>query len=151
MAAVNVDPIFSKVGSINGVACGATANTSSLGVGTIGTDIFKVFTGDATNGSYVARIILMPVASAAATATTSTTIRIFVSNKTSGATTQADTWLIREVAAASQTADHSTSPVNPIEVVLGFALPPSYTILVTCHVINAASTSWQATVLGGNY
>ena len=151
MAAMNVDPIFSKAGSINGIATGGTANTSSSGTGTIATDIYKVFTADATNGSYVARIILMPVATVAATATTATTIRIFISNKTSGATTQADTWLIREVAAAAQTADHSTSPVNPIEVVLGFMLPASYTILVAHHVINAANTSWTATVIAGNY
>jgi len=151
MAAPNVDPIYSKAGSINGVATGGTANTSSSGTGTIGTDIYKAFTADATNGSYIQKIRLQPVATVAATATTATTIRIFVSNKTSGATTQADTWLIAEVSAGAQTADHSTTATFPIDVALNFALPAGYTILVAHHVINAANTSWTATVFGGNF
>lgn len=151
MAVPNVDPIYSKVGSIVGVATGGTANTQSGGVGTIGTDMFKAFTADATNGSYVSKVRLQPVATTAATATTATTIRIYVSNKTSGATTQADTWLIAEVSAAAQTADHSTNSTFPIDVPLNFMLPPNYTILVSHHVVNAANTSWTATVFGGNY
>jgi hypothetical protein len=147
----NIAPIWSKQGAINGVACGGTANTQSGGVGTIGTDIFKAFTADANNGSFVQKIRLQPVATVAATPTTSTTIRVFVSNKTSGATTQADTWLIAEVSAASQTADHSTTGTFYIDVPLNFMLPASFTILVANHVVNAANTSWTATVFAGNY
>lgn len=151
MADVNKDPIFSKVGRVSGIAIGGAANVLSSGVGTIATDIFLVFTADATNGSFVSRIRLQPVAAVAATATTATVHRIFVSTKTSGATLQADTWLIQEVAAPAQTADQTTTPTNFIEVPLNFALPPSYTILVASHHVNAANTGWTATVFGGNY
>lgn len=151
MAVPNIDPVYSRVGVISGVAVGGTANTQSGGVGTIATDIFKAFTADATNGSWVSRIRLQPVATVAATATSATVLRIFVSSKTSGATTQADTFLIQEVAAPLQTADQTTVATNFIEVSLNFALPASYTILVSSHIVNAANTSWQATCFGGNY
>jgi hypothetical protein len=147
----NIDPIYSRVGAISGVAVGLAANTSSSGTGTIGTDIFKVFTADATNGSWVSRIRLHPVATVAATATSATVIRIFISSQTSGSTTQANTWLFQEIGAASQSADNSTAAANALEVPLNIALPPSYTILVTNHAVNAANTSWTATVFGGNY
>lgn len=147
----NVDPIYSKIGSINGVAVGGAANTSSSGTGTIGTDIFKVFTADATNGSWVSRIRLSPVATTAGTSTTATVIRIFISSVTSGSTTQANTWLFQEIGAPSQSADSASAATNYLEVPLNFALPASYTILVTNHAVNAANTSWTATVFGGNY
>ena len=51
----NNDPIYSRVGAIQGVGITA-ANTSSQGGGTIGTDIFLAFQGDATNGSFVREI-----------------------------------------------------------------------------------------------
>lgn len=150
MVAPNVQPVYSKLPSINGVAISA-ANTKSDGQGTIATDIFKVFTADATNGSFVTRIRFSPVATVAATATAATVLRVFISNKTSGATTQADTWLFQEVAAAAQTADQTTTATTFIEVPLNFALPPGYTILATTHVANSANTSWTAAVLGGDY
>lgn len=150
MALPNTDAIWSKVGVVNGVAIGGAANTRTDGNGTIGTDIFKVFTADATNGSWVSRIRLCAVNTTISTATTATVHRIFVSNKTTGATTQADTWLIQEVAAPSVTPAPTTCP-NFIEVPLNFALPASYTILVSSHHVNAANTGWTAIVFGGNY
>jgi hypothetical protein len=149
--AANVNPIYTKVGNINGVNFTA-ANVKSDGTGTIATDIYKAFTADATNGSYVSRIRLNTTATTAATATTATTLRVFISNKTSGATTGGtDTWLFAEVAAGAQTADHSTNATSFIEIPLNFVLPASYTILVSTHVVAAANTAWQAVVYGGDY
>ena len=147
----NATPIFSRQGSISGVAVGGTALTDSSGAGTIGTNIFKVFTADATNGSFVQRLVLSPVATVAATATTPTTIRCYISSITSGTSTQANTWLFAEVSAPAQTADHSTTAIAPLVIPLGFILPASYTILVTNHVVNAANTSWTAFVIAGDY
>lgn len=146
----NTEPIYTLTPVVSGVAVGGAANTKSDGQGTIGTDIFKAFQAGA-NGSYVTRIRLHPVATVAATATTATLLRIFISSATSGATTQANTFLFQEVAAPSQTADHSTSATNFIEIPFGFALPANYTILVSSHVVNAANTSWTAMVVGGDY
>lgn len=147
----NTNPIYTKIGAITGVAIGGSANTKSDGQGTIGTDIFLVFTADATNGSFVQRIRFSPYATTAATPTSPTTIRVFVSSATSGATTSANAWLFAEASAAAQTADHSTTAIQFLEIPLNFALPASYTILATCHVVNAASTGWNATVFGGTY
>ncbi len=147
----NIAPIYSKIGAIAGVAVGGAANTRSDGVGTIGTDMFKVFTADATNGSFVQRVRLSPVATAAATATTATVHRLYISTKTSGGTTQADTWLIQEVSAPAQTADQTAVATAFLEVPINVALPPSYTILVSTHLANAANTSWTAVVFAGNY
>lgn len=150
MAGPNTDAIWSRAPRVSGIEIGGTANTRSDGNGTIGTDIYKVFTADATNGSWVSRIRLSLVISGALTASAATVHRIYVSNKTSGATTQADTWLFQEVAAPAQTPT-STTGMNFIEVALNFALPASYTILVSSHVVNTANTDWTATVFGGDY
>jgi hypothetical protein len=146
----NSDPIYSRVGSISAVGITA-ANTSSQGGGTIGTDIFLAFTADATNGSFIREIRFTPTASAAATATNSTTARIFVSSVTSGSTTSSNTHLIQEVALGAQTADQTTSAVFSVVVPLNFALPPGWTILVTNHVAPATNSAWKAVVIGGNY
>ena len=148
--AANTNPIFGLTPNVKGVACGGSANTNGSGVSTIGTDSFICFTAG-SNGSFVEKVRLPPVATAAATATTATTIRVFVTTRTSGATTQANTWLVAEVAAAAQTADHSTNATFYIDVPLGFAIPASYQVLVTNHVVNATNTSWTATGIGADY
>lgn len=149
--AQNIDPIYSRKGNINGVLFGNSANTKSNGSGTIGTDIYLAFTADGVNGSWVSRIRFSPAAGVAATATGATVIRTFVSNKTVGATSPADTWLFQEVAAPAQTADQTATATNFIEVPLNFALPPSGSILVSSHAANSANTSWIATTFGGDY
>lgn len=145
----NTKPIYTNVPNVNAVAITA-ANTKSDGQGTIGTDIFKAFTAG-SNGSFVSKVRLSPVATVAATATTATVFRIFISSKTSGATTQADTWLIQEVSAPSQTADSSSTATNFLEVPLNVPIPAGYTILVTSHGTMASNTSWTAVVFGGDY
>lgn len=151
--AQNTNPIFTLVPALGTgqLTPSVTANTKSDGVGTIGTDLVKVFTADATNGSYVSSIRLCPYASVASTATTATTIRIFLSSATSGATTAATAWLIQEVAAASQTADASTAATFYIEIPINRPIPAGYTILVSQHVVAAANTGWQAVVFAGHY
>ena len=145
----NNDPIWSRVGAIEAIAVTA-ANTSSQGGGTIGTDIFKAFEADATNGSYVRELRWNLGESTIATASTATVGRVFISSVTSGATTSSNTHLIAEVALASQTPS-STLPGVPVVIPLDFALPPGYTILVTNHAAPAANTHWKAIVFGGDY
>ena len=146
----NVNPVFGLTPNVKGIACGGTANTDGSGVSTIGTNSFIAFVAG-SNGSFIEKVRLHPVATAAATATTATTIRVFVTSVVSGATTQANTWLVAEVAAAAQTADHSTNATFYIDVPLGFALPAAYQVLVMNHVVNATNTSWTATGIGADY
>lgn len=146
----NATPQFTKNG-IFGTITVTGANTKSDGAGTIATDIFLAATADATNGSWVEAVRWIPTATAANTATGATVGRIFISTKTSGVTTSADTFLFAEVTLASQTADSSTNAVSPIDVPMNIRLPAGYTVLVTNHAAPAANTAWRANVIGGDY
>jgi FlaG/FlaF family flagellin (archaellin) len=146
----NTNPIFSDTPNVNGCLITA-ALTKSNGDGTIATDIFKAFTAGA-DGAYVSKVRFSPCATTAATATTATVGRAYLSSQTSGATTGGtNTWLLGEVALPAQTADHSTNPTSPIEIPIGFAIPAGYTILVSTHAAPAANTQIEALVIGGDY
>jgi len=133
-----------------GKVIGAAANVKSDGAGTIGTDIMIVFTAGA-NGSFLESVRFSPFASAAATATTPTTLRLFLSSATSGAVTSANTSLLQEITAGAQTADHSTTATFFFEIPLNKKIQANYTILASAHVINAASTGWMCTAWGGDF
>jgi hypothetical protein len=145
----NSDPIFTKNGKIGSVLITA-ANTSSQGGGTIGTDIFLAFTADATNGSFVQRVRFIPTATTPTT-TTATVARIFISSVTTGATSSANTYLWDELTLPAVAADNASAAVMEFDVLLGFALPPGFTILVTNHAAPAANTAWRAVVVAGDY
>lgn len=145
----NTDPNFTSSGEFGSVRITA-ANTSSQGGGTIGTDIFLAFTADATYGSYVERVDFIATATAATT-TTGTVGRVFLSTQTSGATTNANTWLIGEVALAATPADNAGTAVNVYSVPVGYRIPAGYTVLVTNHAAPAANTAQIANVIAGGY
>jgi hypothetical protein len=150
--AQNTSPIFVLTPNIGTatITSSTTANTKSDGTGTIATDILKAFTAG-SNGAYVSSVRFSPNASVASTATAATTLRVFLSSQTSGATTNLNTWLLQEIAAAAQTADVSTSATYYLEVPINRIIPASYTILVSTHVAANANTTWQAIVFGGDY
>jgi hypothetical protein len=145
----NSDPIYTKNGRIGSVLVTA-ANTSSAGGGTINTDIFLVLTADATNGSFISRVRLIPVATAA-TSTTATVARIFLSTQSSGATTNANTFLWAEQTLPVVAADNASAAVIWYDIPFGFVIPAGYNILVTNHAAPAANTNWRALALGGDY
>lgn len=149
----NVDPIYAKQAN-NGRGnwtSSLTGNVKSDGAGAaIGTDMVKLFTAGA-NGAFVQKLRANPNASAAATATTATVLRIYISTVTSGATTRDNTFLWAEVACPAQTAAQTTTATYPLEIPLGFALEPNATILVSMHHAAAANTSWGFHVIGGDY
>lgn len=148
--AANNDPIYSRVGALGTPLNITAANTSSQGGGTIGTDIFKVFEADASNGSFV-REVRFSATATASTATTATVARIFLSTQSTGSTTSSNTHLIGEIALGSQIADSSTFATYPIIYPLNIPVPPGYSILVTNHAAPAANTAWKCIVIGGNY
>lgn len=146
----NTSPIFALTPNI-GLAKVTAANTNSDGTGTVATDIFKAFTSGA-NGSWVARAIWSPVATAAGTGTAATVGRIFLSTIGSGSTTGGvNTWALGEVTLAAVTADSSSAPVNELALALSFAIPTGYFIHGTNHAAPNANTSWQLMVVGGDY
>lgn len=149
--AANTAPIYTDTPSVGAPKAISAANTSSLGTGTIGTDIFLVYTAGA-DGSLVNRVRLTPVASAAGTSTTATVARVFLSTQTSGATTGGtNTWNIGEIALPAQTADSTTAGVYSVDIPLNMPVPNGWTILVTTHHAPAANTSWHAVALGGDF
>lgn len=147
--AANSNPKFTKNGRVSSVLVTAL-NASSQGGGTVGTDIFLAFTADATNGSFVERVRLIPTATTPTT-TTATVARVFVSTIASGATTSANTYLVAEITLPAIAADNASTAVIPFDISLGFALPANGTILVTNHAAPAANTAWRAVVIGGDY
>jgi hypothetical protein len=148
----NTSPVFGLTPNVGCITFGATALTKSDGssVTGIGTDIYKAFTAG-TNGSYVEKIRLSPVATVASTANTATVIRIYVSSVTSGITANTNTFPIAEVQAPAQTLDQTTTATFYFEVPLNIKLNASWTILVSTHLVNAANTNWQAVVLGMDF
>lgn len=150
--AAGTAPIFSNVPAI-GTAIwtnATTANTKSDGTGTIGTDILLLETAG-TNGTFLNKIRFSPCSSVAATATTASVIRVYLSTQSSGATTNANTSLIAEIAAPAQTADQTTTATNYLEVPLGFAIPSGYSVLFSMHHAAAANTSWKGVIFSGDY
>lgn len=148
--AANTSPIYSLTPNISGAEI-TSANTNSDGTGTIGNNIFKLYTAG-TNGSYVSVIRWAAVATVAATATTATVGRLFISSQASGTTTPGtNVWLLAEYGLASQSADNSGTATFFIEVPVYKALPAGWCILATTHAAAAANTGWQAVVYGGDY
>lgn len=147
----NTAPIFSLVPNVNSVGITTTAaNTSSAGGGTLGTDIFKLFTAGA-NGSFIQRIRFMSVASAAATTGVATTLRVFLSSVGSGSTTASDTFLIGEISVPAISSAHSTNATNFYELVLNMAIPSGMFVHVAQHVAQTTNQKWVATAIGGDY
>ena len=150
--AANTVPIFpltplSSVGNI----VGGTGVAKSDGTGTaIGTDMIKLATAGA-DGAYIESVQFTPSASAVGTSTTATVLRVYVSNKTSGATTTADTTLIGELTAASVSAASATVATTTLTLAINRKIAANLTILASSHVTNAASTSWSGMCYGASY
>lgn len=147
----NAVPQFTRQGNIGSALVNA-ANTNSDGTGNITTPtMYVVFTADATNGSYVEFARVNVVASVAATAGAATVIRLYYSTIGSGATTNANTFLIAELAIPAITADQTVTATNWFDIPLGFRIPAGSFILASTHIAAAANTGNRISVYGGDY
>ena len=146
----NTAPIFSGVPNVSSVTISqSSANTSSAGAGTVGTDIFKVFTAGA-NGSFIQSLRFMSVATAPTTGV-ATTLRIFLSTVGSGSTTAANTFLIGEISVPAIASDAATAATNFYDFLINKAIPSGMFIHVTQHVAQTANQNWICTAWGGDY
>lgn len=127
-----------------------TANTRNDGVGTVGTDILLAYTAG-SSGAYIDRVRLHPVGLVAATATTATVARVYLSTVTSGATTATNTKLWQEVACPAQTTSQTTTATFALEIPMGIRIAASDTVLFSMHHAAAANTGWQVTVIASDY
>jgi len=113
-------------------------------------DVKLLFTANATNGSFIQRLIFQPISTSGSTTTSAAAGRIYINN---GSTvgTAANNTLIKEItlAATAVNVAGTTASLN-YEVPLNFQLPPSYRIYAGITAM-AANTAWQGCAIGGDY
>lgn len=134
----NTSPIFSKVAHVEWANGITAANTAKDGTGTVDT----VFTSDATNGSYLQKLIIRPRGTNVASV-----LRVFLNNGSTNATA-ANNCLIAEQALAATTNSETTS-IAGYELPLNLPIPPGYKINVTLGT--AVSGGYAVTGIGGDY
>lgn len=146
----NQNPIFGKNVRFPSVAIMA-GNTSSFGNGTIGTDLFLLYTIGA-DGAYGRKIIWLPTATTPLS-TTVTVGRIFISSVSAGVTNNPsrNTWLIKEIPLGAANAASATVANNELVYILQDGLEPNDSILVSCHAAPAANTSWVVSASYSEY
>lgn len=137
-------PLTPNIGKCLFPTTGLTKSDGSSGASGIGTDMSLLFTPGA-NGSYVEKVRFIPVATAAATATQATVLRLYLSTVNSGVTANTNTVLLAEVGAAAQTADHSTNAIFYFEIPLNMKMATATYLLVSTHTAPATNTNWEAT------
>ena len=134
----NNAPIFSKVAHVewdNGITA---ANTAKDGTGTVDT----VFTADATNGSYLQKLIIRPRGTNVASV-----LRVFLNNGSSNATA-ANNALIAEVSLPATT-NSEVAALSGNELPLNLPIPPGYKVLLTLGT--AVAGGYAVTAVGGDY
>lgn len=144
--AATTAPIFTQVPKIQWV------QVSGVDGGTDGTDadVQLVFTADATDGSYIQKVIFQPRSTSGSTTTSAAAGRIYLNN---GSTvgTATNNVLIREVTLPALAVNVAgTTGVMSTEVALNMQLPAGYRIYVGITAI-AANTEYAVTGVGGDY
>jgi hypothetical protein len=134
----NTSPISSRVGDIQYLTSGLTANTALDGTGTVAT----LFIADATNGGRAERVRLLHLGT-----NITTVARFFINNGSTNATA-ANNALFLETTMAANTLSQVAASVAQ-EIALAMALPPGYKINMTIGTAIAAGI--MGTVIGGKY
>ena len=155
----NTAPIYSLTPNVGTVLLGTTsAQVKSDGTSAgSGTDLMYSAFASGANGSFVQRIRFNTVASAAATNSVATTLRVYLSTvsttvgSAAGATTNANTFLIAEISVPLISSSHSTNATNFYEIPLNIAIPTGRWIMVSQHIAQTTNQAWNCKVFGGDY
>lgn len=155
----NTAPIFSLTPNVGAVLIGTTsAQVKSDGTSAgSGTDLMYSVFATGASGSFLQAVRFNVVASAAATNSVATTLRIYESTvstsvgSAAGATTNANTHLIAEVSVPIISASHSTNATNYYEIPINKAFPTGRWILVSQHIAQTTNQNWKAHAFGGDY
>lgn len=134
----NTAPIFSRIARnewTNGVA---TANTAKDGTGTVDT----VFTADATNGSYLQKLIVRPRGTNIASV-----LRVFLNNGSTNATA-ANNCLIAELSLPATT-NTEVAAIAGFELPINLPLDAGYKVNVTLGTTVAGG--YAVSAHGGDY
>lgn len=134
----NAIPIFSKVAHVEWVNGITAANTAMDGTGTVN----PVFTADATNGSFLQKIVFRPRGTNIATVA-----RVFINNGLTNAT-PANNSMVAEVTLPAVTTS-ANNAITGIEMPFNMPIPPGYVINVTLGT--AVAGGYAVTAFGGDY
>ncbi len=134
----NTLPIFSKIAHVEWVNAITAANTAKDGTGTVAT----VFTADATNGSYLQKLVVRPRGSNVASV-----LRVFLNNGAANSTA-ANNALIAEVSLPAST-NSEVAALSGNELPLNIPVPPGYSVNVTLGT--AVAGGYVVTGIGGDY
>ena len=134
----NTSPIFSKVASVEWESSVTAANTAKDGTGTVDT----VFTADATNGSYLQKLVVRPRGTNVASV-----LRVFLNNGASN-TTASNNVLIAELSLPATTLTE-VAALSGNELPLNIPVPPGYRVMVTLGT--AVAGGYAITAMGGDY
>lgn len=141
--AVNVTPIYSKVGDIQWGTISA-ANTAKDGTGTV----LTIFTADATNGGRVDRIRARALGTNVATV-----LRVFINNGSTPATAANNTLWAEATLPATTLSEVGALAVveipNGSDAGFPLVLPPGYKLNVTLGT--AVAAGYAVTAAGGKY
>lgn len=138
----NKQPIFTEEPNLDyAQGIGTVANTSKVGNGTIGTDIFVAYTAGA-DGSFVPSLRAKPLGT-----NIQSLLRVFINN--SADNTVAANNVFHADATLPATTNSETTAQPEIEIPLNITLDPGFRILVT--VATAVAAGWSVSVPGGNY
>ena len=155
----NTSPIFSLTPNV-GTALISTTSAQVKSDGTCagtGTDLMYCSFVSGADGSFVQRIRFNTVASAAATKSVATVLRVYLSSVSAtigaavGATTNANTFLLAEVSVPIISASNSVSATNFYEIPLNIAIPTSRYIHVSQHIAQNTNQAWNCKCFGGDY
>jgi hypothetical protein len=134
----NTAPIFSKQAHASWVNGITAANTAKDGTGTVDT----VFTADATNGSFLQKLIIRPRGTNVASV-----LRIFLNNGSTNATASNNS-LIHEVPLAATT-NTEVAAIQGQEWSANIPIPAGYKINVTLGT--AVAGGYAVTAIAGDY
>lgn len=148
--AANTSPIYVKASNIQlaGAIVGSSANTATDGTGA---NTYEIFDADATEGSYVYKVILKSVSTTAATVA-----RLWYCSDTGAFTagttnTAANTTMIGELTLAAFTASNTTASPQ-YEIPVNFPLPASTKMLITFGTsTGAGTTGFNPLTIAGKY
>jgi hypothetical protein len=135
----NTAPIYVRTPQIEWVSVPpSVANTAKDGTGTV----YTVFTGDATEGSFVEYIRIKPNGTNVATV-----LRFFLNNGSTNATATNNSYFSEVQCGATTNSEIASIP--ELQIPMNIALPPGYKINVA--ISTSVAAGFQVTGIGGKY
>ena len=138
--------IFTNIPKISWV------QVSAADGGTDGTDadVQLVFTADATDGSFLNKLILTPRSTSGSTTTSAAAARVYINNGSTVAT-GTNNVLVKELTLPATAVNVTgTTMVPSFELPFNYQLPPSYRVYIGITAM-AANTNWAVCAIGGDY